>query len=111
MIREAQAKVGLDPEGRIAFKVADAAALPYDDGLFDLVTQVNVPPFFAEIARVLRPGGHVIVAASCGAATPFYTPAGGARARLSPPRDRDRSRAAPPGGGTYFVGRTAARVG
>ena len=26
---------------------------------FDLVAQLNMPPFFAEIARVLRPGGHV----------------------------------------------------
>jgi predicted methyltransferase len=33
-----------------------------------------MPPFFAEMARVLRPGGHAIVAASIGAATPFYTP-------------------------------------
>jgi hypothetical protein len=33
-----------------------------------------MPAFFAEIARVLRPGGHVIVAASHGATTPFYTP-------------------------------------
>jgi ubiquinone/menaquinone biosynthesis C-methylase UbiE len=74
MIRVAQAKVGLDPEGRIAFRVADAGALPYEDESFDLVSQVNVPPFFGEIARVLRPGGHVIVAASSGARTPFYTP-------------------------------------
>jgi hypothetical protein len=33
-----------------------------------------MPPFFAQIARVLRPGGHVIVAASWGEATPFFTP-------------------------------------
>ena len=57
MIRAARGKVGLDPEGRVAFKVADAAHLPYDDDSFDLVAQVNMPPFFAEIARVLRPGG------------------------------------------------------
>lgn len=74
MIRQARAKVGLDPEGRIAFRVADAAALPYGDQSFDLVTLVNMPPFFAQIARVLRPGGQVIVTASWGAATPFYTP-------------------------------------
>jgi ubiquinone/menaquinone biosynthesis C-methylase UbiE len=74
MIRAAQAKVGLDPEGRIAFKVADAAHLPYDEDSFDLITQLNLPPFFSEIARVLRPGGHVVVAASSGAETPFYTP-------------------------------------
>ncbi|HET6830407.1 MAG TPA: class I SAM-dependent methyltransferase [Solirubrobacterales bacterium] len=74
MIRRAKAKVGLDPEGRVAFRVADAAALPYGDGDFDLVTLLNMPPFFAEIARVLRHGGHAIVAASSGDQTPFYTP-------------------------------------
>jgi ubiquinone/menaquinone biosynthesis C-methylase UbiE len=74
MIRAAQAKVGLDPDGRIAFRVADAIGLPYGDESFDLVAQLNMPPFFDEIARVLRPGGHVIVAASWGEATPFYTP-------------------------------------
>ena len=74
MIREAQAKVGLDPDARVAFKVADAAKLPWPDGHFDLVTQLNMPPFFAEAARMLRPGGHVIAAASHGVKTPFYTP-------------------------------------
>jgi ubiquinone/menaquinone biosynthesis C-methylase UbiE len=74
MVREAQHKVGLDPDGRIAFRVADAGDLPYDDDSFDLITHVNVPPFFAEVSRVLRPGGHVIVTATGGAATPFYTP-------------------------------------
>lgn len=75
MIRLASAKVGLDPSGRVAFKVADASSLPYGDDSFDLVTQINVPPFFGEIARVLRPGGHVIVAASSGPDTPFFTAA------------------------------------
>jgi ubiquinone/menaquinone biosynthesis C-methylase UbiE len=74
MIRVAQGKVGLDPEGRIAFKVADASRLPWPEDSFDLVAQLNMPPFFSEIARVLRPGGHAIVAASSGPATPFYTP-------------------------------------
>jgi len=74
MIRRAKAKVGLDPDGRVAFRVADSSALPYDDGDFDLVTLLNMPPFFAEIARVLRHGGHAIVAASWAERTPFYTP-------------------------------------
>jgi ubiquinone/menaquinone biosynthesis C-methylase UbiE len=73
MVRAAVAKVGLDPEGRVAFKVGDAAALPYPDESFDLVALLNMPPFVAELARVLRPGGHVIVAASWGPDTPFYT--------------------------------------
>jgi ubiquinone/menaquinone biosynthesis C-methylase UbiE len=62
MIREATARVGLDPEGRIAFKVGDAASLPYPDDFFDLVTQIDTRPSAAEIARVLHPGGHIIVA-------------------------------------------------
>lgn len=104
MVRAARAKVGLDPEGRIAFKVADAASLPYPDRHFDLVVQVNMPPFFAEIARVLDPGGHVIVVASQGTATPFFTPEavlerGFRRRRI------ERVAAGSAGAGTYFVGR------
>ncbi|MDQ2676161.1 MAG: class I SAM-dependent methyltransferase, partial [Actinomycetota bacterium] len=37
MIAVAKKKVGLDPEGRIAFRVADAAAIPWPDDSFDLV--------------------------------------------------------------------------
>jgi SAM-dependent methyltransferase len=74
MIAAARRKVGLDPSGRVAFKVADAAHLPYGDDSFDLVAQLNMPPFFAETARVLRPGGYFVAAASAGPATPFYTP-------------------------------------
>jgi SAM-dependent methyltransferase len=74
MVRRAQARIGLDPEGRVAFRIADAADLPYEEDSFDLVAQLNLPPFFAESARVLRPGGHLVIAASWGPATPFYTP-------------------------------------
>jgi SAM-dependent methyltransferase len=104
MIREATAKVGLDPEGRIAFKLADAAALPYAEESFDLVTQLNMPPFFDELVRVLRPGGHLIVAASHGAKTPFYTSPKLLEWKL-------RQRGVEPveigeaGDGTFFVGR------
>lgn len=73
MVHAAVAKVGLDPEGRVAFKVGDASSLPYAEDSFDLVAQLNMPPFFAELARVLRPGGQVIVASSWGPETPFYT--------------------------------------
>lgn len=104
MIRAAQAKVGLDPDGRVAFRVADAGSLPYNDDSFDLVTQVNVPPFFGEIARVLRPGGHVIFVASGGPETPFYTPPAvlerGLRRRGIEPVASGEA-----GTGTYLVGR------
>ena len=104
MIREAQRKIGLDPEGRVAFRVADAANLPFDDASFDLVTLVNMPPFFGEIARVLRPAGFVIVTASLGPATPFYTP----DAALERAFGRRGVEAVATGGaatGTYWVGR------
>jgi ubiquinone/menaquinone biosynthesis C-methylase UbiE len=107
MVRRARAKVGLDPDGRIAFRVADAAALPWADDSFDLVAQLNMPPFFGEIARVLRPAGHVIVAASHGSATPFYTPP----EVLSRGFARHGVRALETGGagaGTFYVGRLEA---
>jgi SAM-dependent methyltransferase len=110
MIRRAQARIGLDPEGRVAFRVADAAALPYEPDSFDLVTQLNMPPFFAEIARVLRPGGHVVVASSFGPATPFYTPdsvlrRGFARHGLSPVETGAVE------DGTFFVARAPSEPG
>jgi ubiquinone/menaquinone biosynthesis C-methylase UbiE len=75
MVRIARAKVPPELAGRLDFQVADAAALPFADGEFDLVTQVSVPPFFEEAARVIAPGGHAVVVSSLGAATPFHTPA------------------------------------
>jgi ubiquinone/menaquinone biosynthesis C-methylase UbiE len=107
MIRRAQRRIGLDPEGRVAFRVADAADLPYDDDSFDLVAQLNMPPFFAETARVLRPGGHFLIAASFGPATPFYTPEsvlrrGFARVGL------EQVDSGTAGDGTYWVARVPA---
>jgi ubiquinone/menaquinone biosynthesis C-methylase UbiE len=104
MIRAATRKVGLDPEGRIAFRVADAARLPYEDDSFDLVTHLNMPPFIAEVERVLRPGGQVVVASSWGSATPFYTP----RAALDwgfAKRGIDPDAVGEAGAGTFWVGR------
>jgi SAM-dependent methyltransferase len=67
---------------RIRFAVADASALPFGDGAFDLAVQLNMPFFPGELARVVRPGGHVIVAHSFGPATPYYTPEKLVRRRL-----------------------------
>lgn len=59
-IATAVARVGLDPEGRVAFKRGEARSLPYPDGLFDLVVLSNGRLHPRELARVLRPGGHLI---------------------------------------------------
>ena len=110
MIRGAKGRVGLDPEGRIAFRVADASSLPYEDGSFDLVTHLNMPVFFAEVSRVLRPGGHVIVSATTGPATPYHTPdrvlrRGFARHGL------EHVRSGRAGTGTFFVARLPVESG
>jgi SAM-dependent methyltransferase len=74
MVQEAEAKTVKGFDSRIQFGVADAGALPYEDGSFDLIAQLNLPVYFDETARVLSPGGHVIVASSLGPTTPYYTP-------------------------------------
>ncbi len=62
-------RVGLDPEGRVAFKDGGPRRLPYPEDNFDLVAVVDARPSPAEVARVLRPGGHLILAATGGPAT------------------------------------------
>jgi SAM-dependent methyltransferase len=105
MIARAQAKIGLDPTGRVAFKVADAGNLPFPDAHFDLVTQVNVPVFFAEVARVLRPGGSVVVVSSYGSGTPFFTPHPVLARRFRRQRIVAACEGETAGGGTYWIGR------
>jgi SAM-dependent methyltransferase len=104
MVRRAQGRIGLDPEGRVAFKAADAANLPFADESFDLVAQLNMPPFFAEIARVLRPGGFAVIAASWGPRTPFYTPESVLR-RGFRKRGIEEVESGEAAAGTYFVAR------
>jgi malonyl-CoA O-methyltransferase len=78
MIEEAQ-RLG----GRVRYDVADASALPYDDGAFDLVTLSNMIPFFDELARVTSAGGSVIVAFTMGDRTPIYVPFSRVRSELA----------------------------
>lgn len=74
MVAEARAKLPSELRERVRFELADASALPFSDGEFELVVQVSAPAFFAETVRVLMPGGHLIVVSSLGPATPFHTP-------------------------------------
>jgi ubiquinone/menaquinone biosynthesis C-methylase UbiE len=63
-VRAATARVGLDPEGRVAFKQGTPRALPFPDDHFDLVAALDAKLSPREVARVLRPGGFLIVASS-----------------------------------------------
>jgi SAM-dependent methyltransferase len=74
MVAEARRRLPADLHGRVRYEVADAAALPFPDELFDLVTLVNMIPFFDELTRVVRGGGYLLVFATQGARTPIYVP-------------------------------------
>jgi SAM-dependent methyltransferase len=72
MVAHAASRVPSSLAGRVSFRQADAASLPLGDGEFDLVAHNNMIPFFDEITRVLRPGGHALFAFSGGPDTPIY---------------------------------------
>ena len=60
-------------EGRVRFEVADVAEASAGGSRFDLIVHLNCPVVFADVAAALAPGGTVVVAASYGSRTPFYT--------------------------------------
>lgn len=60
-IAAAVSRVGLDPEGRVAFKHGRRRSLPYPDSFFDLVAQAGGRLRPGELARTLRSGGHLIL--------------------------------------------------
>lgn len=72
MLAEARRKIPPELEQRVRFDHADASALPFADGSFELVTLANMIPFFDELSRVLASGGHALFAFSAGAGTPIY---------------------------------------
>jgi ubiquinone/menaquinone biosynthesis C-methylase UbiE len=103
-VREATNRVGLDPEGRVAFKQGGPRSLPFPDGYFDLLAAVDARPRPAEAVRVLRPGGFLALASTRAAETPP-----GFRGRLV---RRHLARlgfepiwAQPAGDGSFFVAR------
>ena len=68
MLARGQAKASEKPEGdRIAFLAGDALRLPFPENTFDAVTSgflmrnvVDIEGAFAEMGRVIRPGGRVV---------------------------------------------------
>ena len=74
MVERARAKTPPELAERVTFEVADATHVPSDDGSFDLVTLLNMVPFFAELGRVSRPGAFLVVSFSLGPDTPIWVP-------------------------------------
>jgi ubiquinone/menaquinone biosynthesis C-methylase UbiE len=72
MIAEARQKLPPELAGRVTFEVGDASGLACPDGAFELVVLSNMIPFFAELARVLAPGGTLVLSFSKGSDTPIY---------------------------------------
>ncbi|MBX5185289.1 class I SAM-dependent methyltransferase [Rhizobium sp. NZLR5] len=68
MVDEAAARCGALPFGSVQGRQADAAALPFEDGAFDLVIAMHMlyhlpdpAAGIAEMSRVLKPGGFLAV--------------------------------------------------
>ena len=83
MIEEARRHLPPELASRVRFAVADASALPFRDGEFDLVVLLNMIPFPEELARVVAPAGCVVFASSFGAGTPIYVAPETLRSRLA----------------------------
>jgi SAM-dependent methyltransferase len=72
MLAEARRKTPPELADRVRFEQGDAASLARAEGSFELVTLVNMLPFFDELARLTAVGGHVVFAFAHGAETPIY---------------------------------------
>jgi len=82
MIAAARRKTPPELADRVRFEVGDAAALPFEDAAFQLVTLANMIPFFDELARVVAPGGFVVFGFSGGSETPIYVDSARLRVEL-----------------------------
>ncbi|MGB2954312.1 MAG: class I SAM-dependent methyltransferase [Gaiellaceae bacterium] len=83
MVVEARREIPAELAERVRFEVADATALPYPDGAFDLVALGNMIPFFDELARIVSPAGTLLLSFSLGRETPIYVPPERIRSELA----------------------------
>jgi methylase of polypeptide subunit release factors len=72
MVGQARAKAA-DRGIRVRFLAADIASFEPNER-YDMITMLNMPPFFERVVALLSTGGLVINASSYGSRTPFYTP-------------------------------------
>ncbi len=77
-ISEGMLRVGKKRQPTLTFVNADALALPFADQTFDTVTisfglrnVENAPSALAEMYRVTKPGGHIVI---CEFSTPAWSP-------------------------------------
>jgi ubiquinone/menaquinone biosynthesis C-methylase UbiE len=82
MIDEARRKLPSELAGRVRFEVGDASQLASPDGAFELVVLSNMIPFFDELARIVAPGGTLVLSFSRGSETPIYVPSDRLRREL-----------------------------
>jgi SAM-dependent methyltransferase len=82
MVDEARRRLPPELAPRVRFEVGDAAALRFPAEHFELVTLVNMIPFFDELVRVCATGGRVLVFATQGPRTPIYVPPARVRREL-----------------------------
>jgi malonyl-CoA O-methyltransferase len=106
MIQHARRLLPEEFAHRVRFDVADATALPFEDGAFDLVVLLNMIPFFQELARVTAPGGRVLAVYSFGSQTPIYVPPETLRERLAGLGFGDFEPIAPSEGTAFLASRT-----
>jgi len=104
-IRRASARIGLDPEGRVAFKQGNPRSLPFPDDQFDLLATVDAYPAASEAARVLRPGGFIALAASRDRQVPSGFRGKLLRRRLAS-LDFESIWSEPAGDGSFFIARS-----
>lgn len=109
-VRAATARIGLDPEGRVAFKVGRPRSLPYPDGLFELVALVDEGIPVREVARVLRPGGFLVAVHTESGRAPGGLRSAVARRRL-PRRGLEPVAAGSAGAGGYAIWRLCGSTG
>jgi ubiquinone/menaquinone biosynthesis C-methylase UbiE len=108
MLAQATRNTPAELRERVRFEHADAAALPYADGSFELVAHANMIPFFDEVTRVLASGGQALFAFSLGNRTPIYVSEERLRSELSR-RGFTEFAAFPAGEGTALLARKAGR--
>jgi ubiquinone/menaquinone biosynthesis C-methylase UbiE len=83
MLEQARRNTPAELRDRLRYERADAAALPFAEGSFELAAHANMIPFFDEVARVVAAGGHALFAFSSGAETPIYVSSARLREELA----------------------------